>query len=229
MTRTFVAEIIVDHPNLPLSPTIRAVPDVTVRVEPQPITGEETASIMYYVAGSGLDDFDDALSEDPTVDEWRPIMIFPESHIYRVVPSSEAKFTTPKIADLGVRVLSIARAGRGWRFRLQAPDKEALGTYWQYCRDEGVQFELEKVYSSGERALAAESERFAAQLTDRQREVAATVTRMGYYDSDGANAEEVAAELGISPSTLSTHLRRIIAEIFRSLFAENHERGTHDG
>jgi predicted DNA binding protein len=45
------------------------------------------------------------------------------------------------------------------------------------------------------------------QLTDRQREVLATAYEMGYFDyPKGANAEEVAAALDISPSTLAEHL-----------------------
>ncbi|RXK51389.1 helix-turn-helix domain-containing protein [Halorientalis pallida] len=44
-------------------------------------------------------------------------------------------------------------------------------------------------------------------LTDRQREVLTTAYDMGYFEyPKGANAEEVAAELEISPSTLAEHL-----------------------
>jgi predicted DNA binding protein len=44
-------------------------------------------------------------------------------------------------------------------------------------------------------------------LTERQREVLATAFEMGYFDyPKGANAEEVAADLDISPSTLAEHL-----------------------
>ncbi|AQL44001.1 hypothetical protein BV210_15395 [Halorientalis sp. IM1011] len=46
-----------------------------------------------------------------------------------------------------------------------------------------------------------------ARLTARQREVLSTAFEMGYFDyPKGANAEEVAAELEISPSTLAEHL-----------------------
>jgi len=44
-------------------------------------------------------------------------------------------------------------------------------------------------------------------LTDRQREVLETCYEMGYYDyPKRANASEVAAAVGISPSTFSEHL-----------------------
>jgi|GEM_PF-3411287 len=86
------------------------------------------------------------------------------------------------------------------------------------CREEGFQFRLEKLYNSGHRVTNAEKAGLKAQLTERQLEVARTVARMGYYDKDGASADEVATELGISTSTLSTHLRRIMAKVFDFIF-----------
>ncbi|MFB6083310.1 MAG: helix-turn-helix domain-containing protein [Halorientalis sp.] len=57
-------------------------------------------------------------------------------------------------------------------------------------------------------------------LTDRQREVLAVAFEMGYFDyPKGANAEEVAAELDISPSTLAEHLaaaqRKVLGPVAR--------------
>jgi predicted DNA binding protein len=46
-------------------------------------------------------------------------------------------------------------------------------------------------------------------LTDRQREVVATATELGYYDVPrDATVADVAAELDITDSTVSTHLRK---------------------
>jgi DNA-binding CsgD family transcriptional regulator len=55
-------------------------------------------------------------------------------------------------------------------------------------------------------------------LTERQRQVAEAATEMGYFVSDAASAEQVAAELDISQSTLSQHLRAIIRKILSQLF-----------
>lgn len=192
-----------------------------VRVESQPVAHPESPRIFYSVTNGDFEAFEKALSDDPTVDEWELVMEFLECRIYQVIPGHDAKFTTPKIAELGIRVLSIRNVGRRWFFQLQASDKQSLGAYWQYCRDEDIQFDLQKLYSSGPRATTADSEQFESQLTERQREVARTAARMGYYHPDGASATEIADELGISPSTLSTHLRRIMNELFEYMF-NNH-------
>lgn len=218
MTESFIAEVVIDHPDLPLTPTLRRVSDISVRVETQPVTGSESPTVFYAVSSADFGEFEDALETDPTVDEWCETMQYTDRRVYRVTPSSEAKFTTQKIADLGVHVETIQSADRRWRFRLRAPDRSALGAYWQYCRNEGVQFSLEKLYQSGPQPATASGRSVESVLTDRQREVARTATRMGYYDSDGASAADVAAELDISQSTLSTHLRRIIGKVFDALF-----------
>jgi len=55
-------------------------------------------------------------------------------------------------------------------------------------------------------------------LTDRQMEVLVEGYRMGYFDhGEGANATEVADELGISLSTLSEHLSLAQNKILESL------------
>lgn len=193
---------------------------MTVRVESQPLTPRELPVLFYSVSDSGFHDFESELDDDRTVNEWEVILEFTDCRIYKVQHREKAKFTTPKLSELGVRILAIESVERGWYLKLQAPDKESLGAYWQYCRDDNVQFNLQKLYSSGPQATAVDSGNIRSQLTSRQREVARTVTLMGYYDTEGASATEVADELDISPSTLSTHLRRITAKVFDELFGD---------
>lgn len=55
-------------------------------------------------------------------------------------------------------------------------------------------------------------------LTERQREAARVAVEHRYFDADGADADEVAAELGISKATLSDHLRAVRAELGEQAF-----------
>lgn len=218
LTRSFIAEITICHPDLPLTPTIQELSEISIRVRSQPARPAELPTIFYSVTAPDFGDFEAALVDDPTVDTWTVPLTFHKCRVYQVCPSTAVKFTTPKIADLGITVLDIRNADRRWYIQLQTPDKETLGSYWQYCREEGVEFSLEKLYQSG--PYPPESAGLTAQLTDRQREVARTAVEMGYFDQNGASAADVADELGISPSTLSTHLRRIMATVFEYMFGE---------
>ncbi|WP_126662715.1 helix-turn-helix domain-containing protein [Haloterrigena salifodinae] len=220
MTRSFVAEMNISHADLPLTPTIRTLEDVDLTAESQPLRSSDRAGpIMFYsVSNCSFPAFESALEDDHTVDDWDVTMEFSDRRAYQIYLSSAAKFTTPEIADLGLRVLSIRNTDRGWHLRLHAPDRERLGDYWQFCREEGIRWDLVKLYSTGPKAQSIYDDDAEVPLTDRQREVARTAARMGYYEPEGASAAAVADELGISQSTLSTHLRRIMAKVFRHLF-----------
>jgi predicted DNA binding protein len=59
-----------------------------------------------------------------------------------------------------------------------------------------------------------------ARLTDRQRETLQTAFHAGYFDwPRGADADTVAAELGIAQSTLSQHLRTAERKLLEELFS----------
>lgn len=218
MPRSFIAELVISHPDLPLMPTIRAEPDLTLTVESQPFTYLDEPVLFVSVRDSGFADLEASLERDHTVADWETALVFEDCRVYQLTLSPDAKFSTPEITDLGIQILSIKSTPEGWHFQLQASNREVLGSYWQYCRDEHIEFDLEKVYTTESRARVTNTTNFKAQLTDRQREVARTVARMGYYEPDGASADEVAAALGISQSTLSTHLRRILAKLFEHEF-----------
>lgn len=203
------------QPDFPLAPTIADVSDVHLKEESvRPPTNAGTSLTFYQVTGSDFQDFESELARDHTVTDWSLAMDFGNSRMYRIHLSSATEYITPKLAELGIHVVFIESADQGWRFKVEVPEKESLGTLWEYCRENDFEFHLEKLYRSTVQAPAPQKDSLKALLTDRQLEVVRTAIRMGYYDQDGANATEVAAELGISPSTLSTHLRRTIAKVF---------------
>lgn len=218
--QNFIAELVAAHPDLALAPTISETSKTRIELESQPVTDLESPVLFYSVENADFQRFESALAGDHTVTGWQVAIDFNGCRVYQIQLSSAVQFLTPAMTELGVNVLAAESAERGWRIRVHASDKGQLGAFWEYCREEGIDFHLEKIYSSGSNSQQRESEGIRAELTDRQREVARTVTKMGYYRQEGATAEEVAAELGISPSTLSTHLRRIIAKIFHLVFED---------
>lgn len=57
-----------------------------------------------------------------------------------------------------------------------------------------------------------------ADLTTRQREVLETAVEIGYYDDPRrATVADIATELGISQATVSEHLRKLEARVFRAM------------
>ena len=59
-----------------------------------------------------------------------------------------------------------------------------------------------------------------AALTDRQREVAETAVKLGYYEIPRiASQKDIATELDCAPSTIAEHLRKVEARILRTQFS----------
>lgn len=84
--------------------------------------------------------------------------------------------------------------------------------------DLGVDVDLKQIVRSGETDETTTVVVDLASLTDRQRQIGRLAARRGYFSGDGADAADIADELGITPSTLSKHLRSVIRELFSQIF-----------
>ncbi|WP_434530114.1 helix-turn-helix domain-containing protein (plasmid) [Haloarcula sp. NS06] len=218
MPGSFIADVVLTHPDLPLGPTLKAIPTASITEESiRPATTADVPAVLYRVRDVDFRTFESALEHDDTVSEWTQTMDFGDTRLYRVQHSPTTTFVTPTLSDLRIHVISIESAGRDWHFRLETAERDHLSSFWDHCRAEDIQFELETLRSSGTQQIE-ESVAIKAALTERQLEVARVAAQLGYYDKGGVSAEDVAAELGIAPSTLSTHLRRINAKILATLF-----------
>lgn len=210
-----IAEITVKHPDLALTPTLEAVPDLQLGIESQPATTSNSPVLFYSVKTSSFETFESNLDVDHTIAGWQLTSKFSDHRIYRVHLSAEVKIITPKMTENDLRILSVANDQGGWWLRLHIPDRDRLAEFHRYCLREDIKYQIHKLYSIQSETRGTDGR---IQLTDRQREVAQTATEMGYFDQEGASADEVAEELDITSSTLSSHLRTITAKIFKQLF-----------
>lgn len=217
-----IVEVVLTHPDMPLTPTLRDLPNSGIEVESQPITAATEPVVFFSVQTTDIQALESALTADHTVKEWQFSTKFKECRIYQVQLSSDVKLLTPTMTAFGLRVLAVNNTEGSWRFRLHTPDKHRLATFHRYCRQEDVDWQLEKVYSMEVEQSVSTGRGIDFQLTDRQREVALTATEMGYFEPEGASTKEIAAQLDITPSTLSTHLRTITAKVFTRLFQNDH-------
>lgn len=215
-----IAEMLIDHPDHNLNPTLGAASDAHVQVKSQPATLSDPPTLFYLVETDDFRSFEAALADDHTVAEWDRVADVDGSRFYRVTYTDAAMFLTPTLTDLGLRILDATSGDGGWEFRLHVPEREQLARFLSYCEDEGIRYELRKVYSVDSQADVSTDDGGGPRLTDRQREVARTATEMGYFESDGASTADIADELDITPSTLSSHLRTITAKVFERHFGE---------
>ncbi len=132
------------------------------------------------------------------------------NHRYRVYHSEGIACPCECIGSSGCTVSRYTPTTDELRIEFCARDFDELRTVIAHLRDRFPRMEIEKLVRSPVDHCEHSSDPVRvdrARLTQRQVEVLEAAFEMGYFDRPrGANAKEVAANLGIHPSTLTEHL-----------------------
>ncbi|WP_435320363.1 bacterio-opsin activator domain-containing protein [Haloarchaeobius sp. TZWSO28] len=181
-----------------------------------------SGSWLVYVSSSGVDPvrLREAGLEDSNVESIRVIRDEPDDGLLEYALERSELFEL--LAEAGAMLCRTEAIDGVCRFVLEAPvdiDVRALAS------------RVTSVLSGGELISQYERDRSVADefdlgapldgLTDRQREAIETAYRAGYFDwPRQSTAEEVAASIGIAPSTLHAHLRKAERFVLRAILDE---------
>lgn len=206
-----VAEVLLDHADLVLRPTLRRASDVTV--EPEYRTTVEPGRTLLFcsVYGESFDEFERALAADHTVTD--PVLVdrYPSRHVYRVELTDRVVTFTEKATEVGGRVLERSSGRDGWIVQLRLPGRDALVAFNTYCREHGISFQVNHL-----RTADGATDGLVG-LTDKQQELLTVAFEEGYFDVPrGISQHELANRLGVSKSAVSQRLRRALAELCES-------------
>lgn len=93
-------------------------------------------------------------------------------------------------------------------------DESAFKTIFEAATSlESLECEIDEIG-----AYEPDSQRFTRSLTARQEEILATAVDVGYYRAPReATHEEIAAAVGLAPSTVGDHLRKIEESVFEAI------------
>jgi predicted DNA binding protein len=216
----YIADVHVAHPDFAFSDTIESVPDVRLHRETLPVVAEDTILFFFSAEGGDFSAFETAFERNSSGESLQSIAEFDDRRVYcaRLV-RDEIKLITPQLSNQGMQILTAKSGDGGWFIQVLGNDRESLSSFHDYCTEQEISFSLIRMYQADTDPLQQRyTEKFG--LTARQAEVARVATERGYFERNGIAAEEVAAELGISTSTLSDHLRVATAKVFRHLFLE---------
>ncbi|WP_254545809.1 helix-turn-helix domain-containing protein [Halomarina pelagica] len=214
-----IAEVYIAHPDLALTPTIRAVPEVSVQVVPHSGTDPETGMFFFLVEGESeaLETFDAALEADHTVAESVLISESASTRIYRLSHPDGTKLLSPKTVEVGGLMLEAESDSTGWSVRLQLPDRESLTLLWEYCEEEGIAFELKQLYRQDEWTIGG-----VTGLTEAQEVALLLAYERGYFSEPRETSlEDLAEALDISPTAVGGRLRRGTAKLIEATFRED--------
>ncbi|WP_396611271.1 helix-turn-helix domain-containing protein [Haloferax sp. S1W] len=196
---------------LPLTGVAAAVPEATVVLQLQFNHGPRPMFIVT-VTGGPKREFEAALDTAPDVADWTLVGVAGETRKYQAWPGlSLDEQLGDHIDDLS-ELEALARADavierievqtNGWKQAGWFADRDefrAFSSFWRRNAD----FRLLRLTRGGEPESPGNG------MTDRQQEALRIAYERGYFDIPRRTSlEDIAAELGVSPSSASERLRR---------------------
>lgn len=212
---SLIATVHIAHTDLALAPTIRECPDVRIRVMPQSATDPETGLFFFHVENGGQA-LEAAIEHDHTVAKWTRVAESDSGSVYRLEHAPETILLSPKTLELGGLMREATSDDTGWSVRLQFDDREALSRLWEHCKDEGIAFELQRLFRD-QSWVDAE----LTALTEPQLDALVTAYEAGYFEEPRTSSlEELADRLDISPTAVGGRIRRGTAALIETTLAE---------
>lgn len=202
----------VDPEGFALAHTISEVPGMVVEAER--IAAHSTHWVMpcLWAAGGDFDAFEDALAEDPSVDEVVERAVFGDARFYQLVWSDDVKRHIDAALDMEATILHAEVAEGAWQLRIRFATREQLEIFRTYLDDAGLGFHLRDLT---ERASSFQNR---GGLTTHQREALVVAVERGYYAVPRSTTmAAIAQTLGISEQAASERLRRGIERLVENV------------
>ncbi|WP_306052310.1 helix-turn-helix domain-containing protein [Natronococcus wangiae] len=220
---SIITEFTIPAEAFALEYTFDTVPNATIEVERLASHSREWVMPFCWVIGDDLEEIENALRNDPTVDEIR-VLDRTAGVSYVTVHWSEAVQTlVDRIVDRHGIMQDVEATDGIWYLKLKFLDQEAVTAFQRYFREQDRSFELQRL-SDGTAPKEREYD-----LTADQREALVTALEMGYFDVPReAQIEELAAELDISTNAVSQRLRRATRNLTRNTLTVSPSGGVSD-
>ena len=205
-----IAEVRFAHEDGVLAHTLNELPAVDAKIIRETSTEPSQSTYFLRFGSHRPEEIRAALETDHTVRDGTLVSESEDGQVWRIEFADEARLLNPLVTDEGGFVLHARSTNTdgdwGWRERWLLPNHEALYTIWQAAREEGFSFDIVH-FQQWDGGL---SEYTAAEtLTDEQRDALALAYERGYFtEPRETDLEELADELGISPSAVAGRLKR---------------------
>ncbi len=193
-----------EHEKLALTPTFNEVDGVKLRVIPQVNTDPNSNIFPYLIKYKDFQELENALDEDPTVDNYEPMSKDDSVGIYYIEYSTESKLISEIVTAVNGFTTEAKTKDRGWLVQLQLPDRDALNNIWRYAEQQGIQMKIISIYDS-QRSDAEVS----YGLTPEQEKALIVALESGYFSEPREKTlNEIADSVDLSSTAMSGRLRR---------------------
>ncbi|POG53768.1 helix-turn-helix domain-containing protein [Haloferax marisrubri] len=186
-----------------LSHTLAALPDVEVECERVIESGEQTVMPLLWIRHADRSAIDDALREDPSVDEVSCLSVFDDEFLYRMAWVDHVRLLLQMLTNSHATILDAYGHGDKWQFRALYPTRGDFSRTHDFAENHGLSLEIESI-----REMDAEpAGRYG--LTEAQFRALVTAARNGYFEVPRRTSlSELADEMNVSHQSLSERLRR---------------------
>ncbi|APE94533.1 helix-turn-helix domain-containing protein [Halodesulfurarchaeum formicicum] len=161
-----------------------------------------------------------AVEGDPDIEEATQVFSYGDRSVYRFQREQAECCPCGIVQDFDVPVRDVRTVDGTLHFAIYVEDMDELREVVIGVRNTFPDVRIVRIVRAQE---AGEGDLVLVdrgELTDRQREVLETAHRLGYFDHPkGANAGEVADELGITTSTFTEHLAAAQSKLLNSILA----------
>ena len=156
-----------------------------------------------WVTNDDREGIETALSEDPSIDDFRLIADLDGEWLYQMNWIDHIDTLVQILVEEEGSVLAADGDNTWWRLRVLFPERDSLSRTYDYCRESDLTFDIHRIYQLDD----GRKGRFG--LTDEQQDTLEAAFERGYFDvPQGITLTDLAAELDISHQALSERLRR---------------------
>ncbi|ELY51565.1 helix-turn-helix domain-containing protein [Natronococcus jeotgali] len=185
-----------------LHETLRSLPELVVEVE-RVVAGDEVLTPYLWASGVDRRAFERAIGADPSIRSVEHIDDYERSMLYRGEWTENVDSLVYAYTELGATILEASAQRDEWELRMRFVDRDSLDEFQAYCSEFDVPYRLTQLFA---RAHSRGVGQYG--LSEKQHEALLTAWEMGYFSSRSVSLADVAAELGITPQSLSERLQR---------------------
>ncbi|WP_339104626.1 bacterio-opsin activator domain-containing protein [Haloterrigena salinisoli] len=213
-----IAEFSVKSDDLALHHALTAAPQMVVEIEQVVATMEDRVMPYFWVSGGDHAEFEAAFQEDDSVTGVTPIDEVDDAVLYRAEWTRNVETIVYAYVELGATILQAVGRDESWELRMRFDDRDGLAKFQDYCEDNGIAFELNRIKDQEQPMASAQYD-----LTTKQRETLVTALEEGYYEiPQGITMTELADRMDVSQQALSKRFHAAHRNLITSTLTFSH-------
>lgn len=207
ITMSAIAHYDVPAADFALAETFQTVPETTVVCEQIVACSSGGIVPLIWVDTTDHAAVEDAFSHDPTVASFSSLDNTETTQLYRMEWTARVQSVVKMLTNTDATILDAAGQAEGWQLRVLYPDRDALSTTYEFCKDHNVPLDIRSVRTPDNDSQTQLGP--GGTLSRTQYEAIALAYKRGYFSVPRTvSLEDLAKEMDISHQALSERLRR---------------------